>query len=320
MTRRAAAVANDPVVEEAASDFLMAGGSAIGAVLCGFFAASGAYAGVLLGPITLLVGGVGAGARAFDGRMRQPGRGSKRPRGITESDEVPEVARLAVPASVPAALVAHAYDGSQSLAKVLKPGISRAQRAGAEGRSELLRLVRTSGAGAFSDVTFVRPLLRTAGPSQGGLISSADFGAPGDLDHEAVTRETKEGTLLEAPWAAEGAEVDISELGVGCAILAVDVRGTFAALSYRRLVDGFPLDDLELEAPLCAVPVRRGVSRVSPGTPLPAPAPVALVVDGAGTVVEAVAAPTVLRLSSVADATLRLTRSQQTKAVQTARA
>ena len=314
MTSRARAIANDPAVQEAAADFLSAGGSAVGAVVCGFFAAAGAYSGVLLGPVSILVAGVGSGARAFDGRLRQPGQGSKRPRGFTDGQDIPEQARVAVPAAVPASLVALAYDGGQSLGKVLKPGITRAQRAGADARASLLRLVRTAGSGAFADNTFVRPMLRVAGPSQGGLLSSVDFGHVSGIDHEASIEDG----LVEAPWAGQGADADKSSMGVGCAVCAVDVRGTFAALCYRRLVDGFPIDDLELEAPLSAVPVLRGVTRVAPGTPLAAPAPVAMRADESGQVVEVLAAPNQASLdrASLDGAPLRLRRSPTTKAVE----
>ncbi|MCA9600123.1 MAG: hypothetical protein KC776_42765 [Myxococcales bacterium] len=311
---RALAIANDPVVEEAATEFLGANGSATGAVLCGFFAAAGAYAGVLLGPVSVLAAGVGAGARAFDGRLRQPGLGTRRPRGFKADEEVPDEARVAVPASIPAALVAHAYDGGHSLASIVKPGISRAQRAGAAARASLLRLVRTGGAGAFTDVSFVRPLLRVAGPSQGGLLTTTDFSQVPDVDHEATLRDG----LYEPPWAEEGAATDTTELGVGCAVCAVDVRGNFAALSYRRLVDGFLLEDLELEAPLAAVPVKRGVARVAPGAPLSAPAPIAIRTDGAGAIVEVLAAPNAARLD-VATAPFVLRRSASSKQVEALR-
>ncbi len=318
---RALAIANDPVVEEAASDFLAANGSATGAVLCGFFAAAGAYAGVLLGPVTVLAVGVGAGARAFDGRLRQPGLGTRRPRGFKADEPVPDEARVAVPASIPATLVAHAYDGGHSLASIVKPGISRAQRAGAAARGSLLRLVRTSGAGVFTDTSFVRPLLRAAGPSQGGLLTTSDFSQVPDVDHDVAVREVSGGRLFEAPWAEEGATVDVSELGVGCAVCAVDVRGNFAVLSYRRLVDGFLLEDLELEAPLAAVPVKRGVARVAPGAPLAAPAPIGILVDESGAIVEALAAPNAPRLgdAQIAAPPLALRRSAGSKQVEASR-
>jgi gamma-glutamyltranspeptidase/glutathione hydrolase len=71
---RALARSNDPVCEAAAGVELAKGGTAIDAVLAGYFAAAGAYPGVLLGPVTLLLGGTGSGDRAFDGRVGQPGK------------------------------------------------------------------------------------------------------------------------------------------------------------------------------------------------------------------------------------------------------
>ena len=65
MAIRSGAIANDRVAEEAAQELLSSGGSAVGAVLSGFFAAAGGYAGVLLGPVSVLVGGVGIGMRGF---------------------------------------------------------------------------------------------------------------------------------------------------------------------------------------------------------------------------------------------------------------
>jgi gamma-glutamyltranspeptidase/glutathione hydrolase len=317
---RAAAIANDPVAEEAAQDYLLSGGSAAGAALAGFFASAGAYSGVLLGPVSIVIAGVGSGARAFDGRLRQPGLGTKRPRGFKADEAIPEAARIAVPTSFVAALVAVAYEGSQKIGTIMKSGTSRAQRAGAEGRAAVLKLIRSVGAGAISDTSLVRPMLRVAGLSQGGLLTPTDFGAVPDVDREASNRKLDGGTLIEAPWAEEATDVDPSELGIGCAVLAVDVRGVFAALSYRRLTDGFMLEDLELEAPLAAVPVQRGVTRIAPGARLPAPAPIAIRKSGEA-LVEVLAAPAATRLQKgdVAAPPLSLTRDPKTLEVTAAR-
>ena len=322
MKTRSAAIANDPVADEAAQEFLLSGGSAVGAVLSGFFAAAGAHSGVLLAPVSLLIAGVGAGARAFDGRLRQPGRGTKRPRGFKSGEEIPNAARVAVPAGVGALLVAHAYDGSQRLSSIMKAGISRAERSGAEGRGDLLRRIRAVGAGATAEAAFVRPMLRVAGPSQGGLVTPSDFGAMSDIDQPAVERRLGGMTLSEPPWASESEGDDAQELGIGCAVCAVDVRGVFAVLSYRRVVDGLPIDELDLEAPLIAVPVRRGVKRVAPAAPLPAPAPIAIVRDPSGAPSEVIAAPTATRLdeASLGGKLLRLRRSVATLEVQIVRA
>jgi hypothetical protein len=322
MKARSFAISNDPVAEEAAQEFLISGGSAVGAALSGYFAAAGAHSGVLLGPLSLLIAGVGAGARVFDGRLRQPGRGTKRPRGFKAGEDIPPAARVAIPAAVGALLVAHAYDGSQRLTSIMKSGISRAERSGAEGRADLLRRIRAVGAGAMAEAAFVRPMLRVAGPSQGGLVTPADFGAVNDIDQPAGERKLAGLALSEPAWVGEWEEPDAQELGIGCAVCAVDVRGVFAVLSYRRVVDGLPIDELDLEAPLVAVPVRRGVTRVAPGMPLPAPTPIAIARDASGAPSEVIAAPTALRLDEAAlsGKLLRLRRSQGTQEVQVVRA
>jgi len=323
MTTRAAAIANDPIADEAAQDFLASGGSAVGAVLTGFFAAGGAFAGVLLGPVSILVGGVGVGARAFDGRLRQPGLGTKRPRGFKEGEEVPDSARVAIPTGVAAALVAHAYDGSQRLGTILKPGISRAQRSGADARAGLLKRIRSAGAGALTEAAFVRPVLRIAGPSQGGLVTPSDFGSVPDIDQDADERKLGAGSLVEPPWAEEGKGVveDAEALGIGCAVCAIDVRGVFAALCYRRVSDGLPIDDLDLEAPLAAVPVQRGVTRVAPGARIPAPAPIAIRRDKSGTSLAVIAGPMLYRLDDPTQAKplLVVKRDPRTQATEASR-
>ncbi|HYP88320.1 MAG TPA: hypothetical protein VEQ59_09200, partial [Polyangiaceae bacterium] len=78
---RALARSNDALCEAAAGEVLARGSTAIDAVIAGYFAAAGAYPGVLFGSVTVLLGGTGSGDRAFDGRVRQPGRNAKRPRG-----------------------------------------------------------------------------------------------------------------------------------------------------------------------------------------------------------------------------------------------
>ena len=313
---RALAVANDPIVEEAANDYLAASGSATGAVLCGFFAAAGAYGGVLMGPISILVAGTGQGARAFDGRLRQPGQGSKRPRGLKAEEDVPDQAKIAVPASIPAAMVAYAYDGGQSLASILRPGIQRAARAGADARSSLLRQVRSSGAATFSDTSFVRSMLRVAGPSQGGLLTPTDFSKISDVDREATQLPHPSGKLFVPPWEESGPDADANALGAGAAVIAADVRGQLAALTYRRLVDGYTLDELELDVPLAGAPVRRGKRRVAPGACIPAPAAIGVLSDPKGAWVEVMATPSSPRLDLDSDSRLCLRREPSTKAVE----
>jgi hypothetical protein len=313
---RALAISNDPLAEEAAQAQLAQGGSAVGAVLAGFFAAAGGYSGVLLSPLTVLVAGIGTGGRAFDGRLRQPGLGTKRPRGFLADEVVPIAARVAVPAGVAAAAVANAYDGGKSLGSMVKHGILRAERAGADGRAEVLARVRSVGQTALSEQAFMRPFLRFAGPSEGGLITQSDFANITDIDHAASTRRVAGSDFLEAPWAEAWSNQPLpAELGIGAVVCAVDVRGVFAAAAYFRPSDGLELDDLALLAPLVAVPTQRGVPRQTPGSALPAPAPIAVRCNAEGVPVEVCAEPGASALNFDGAARLSLSRDPVTREV-----
>jgi len=286
---RSVAVSDDPVALEAAEDILLAGGSALGAVIAGFFAAAGAHSGVFLSPVTLLAAGPGLGARAFDGRCRQPGLGTRRPRGFKEGEDIPAAARVAVPAAITATIVALTYDEQAKVGRLLKSALRRARDSGAETRAALLERVRAVGAGAVTESAFTRPLLHAAGEAAGGVLTATDLRSITDVDHAASRSDGSRWVV--APWAEEVTGPIDEEFGRGHAVCAVDVRGLFAVLAYRRVLNGVPIDELELEAPPIAVPVLRGVTRVAPGMPIPAPAPIAIAVDEAGSPTEVIAAP-----------------------------
>ena len=316
MRSRALAMSNDPIAEEAAIAQLGQGGSAVGAVLAGFFAAAGGYSGVLLSPLSILVAGIGTGGRAFDGRLRQPGQGTKRPRGFLPDEEIPSAARVAVPGAVAAAAVANAYDGAKSLGSLVKHGILRAERAGADGRAEVLGRVRSAGQVAFSEQSFTRPFLRLAGPSEGGLVTPSDFGSISDIDHAATTRHVADSDFLEPPWAETWSDQPLPpELGIGAVVCAVDVRGVFAAVAYFRPSDGLELDDLALLAPFVAVPTQRGVPRQTPGSPLPAPAPIAVRCNADGVPVEVCAEPGARALNFGSPSRLSISRDPVSREV-----
>ncbi|HEY2406814.1 MAG TPA: hypothetical protein VGI10_12465 [Polyangiaceae bacterium] len=316
MRLRALVAASDPIAEEAAQSQLAQGGSAVASVIAGYFAAAGSYAGVLLSPLSMLVVGIGAGGRAFDGRSRQPGQGTKRPRGFLEGEEAPLAARVAIPASVAALAVAHAYDGGKSLGTLVKPGIARAERAGADSRAELLSRIRAVGHAALTEQAFTRPFLRLAGPSEGGLVTPSDFGKIGDLDLVATTRELPAGLCIEPPWSAEVSAAPAQELGIGAAICAVDVRGVFAAVAYFRATEGLDIEDLALIAPFVAVPTRRGVQRQAPGTSLPAPAAIAVRATAEGQALQVYADPASGALDLTRKARISLLRDPVTREVE----
>jgi gamma-glutamyltranspeptidase/glutathione hydrolase len=343
MTVQRGAIGNQPVAVQAAQEFLLSGGSAVGAVLSGFFAACGAYAGVLLGPLSIMVAGIGSGVRAFDGRLRQPGLGTKRPRGFLSDEEIPTGARIAVPQAIAAAVVAHAYDGGGPIAEVLKRGIRQARQVGSEARAEILQSIRGQGARVLSSPSVARPLLHVAGISEGGLLTSADLAAICDLDVTASAHPNL-ANWFEAPWAKEDinssapAENEpVSDADRGAAVepreqrlhlssvdsllmvlAAVDSRGVFAGVAYEWTTNGIAIDGLDLEAPACAIPVMRGVTRILPGCPIPTAVPIAIQVVS-GQPVAIVCDPRVRRLDGegIAQSQLRIIRDPVTRVVTT---
>ena len=310
MRARRAVLASEAIAEQAALDHLTNGGGALGAVLAGFFAAAGARPGVLLGPMSALVAGVGQGARAFDGRLRQPGLGTKRPRGFLSEDEVPNAARVATPGAPMAAIIAHAYAGD-SLRTVIAPGVQAATRAGAERRAHFLDRLAQVGAAALNEPSFKRALLQVGGTSEGGVLTPSDLESTDSVDQPAEERVAGEAIWVEAPWA-NGSPASSGDRGAG--ICAADIHGVIAALTYRISDVGTLVPDLELIAPHAAGPVMRGVPRVAPGSRIAAPAPMALRLDERARPTELVLEPESARLTldTVASPRLVLRRDPST--------
>lgn len=284
---RALARSNDPICEAAAAEELAKGSSAIDAVLAGYFAAAGAYPGVLLGPVTLLLGGTGTGDRAFDGRVRQPGKNAKRPRGTLPGQEPPSAARVGVPTSVPALAVAVGYGGQASLNRLVQPGVALARERGAERRASVLARVGAVGALAFSEPELSRALVRAFGAPNGGLVTPADFARPEGLDVPALRDEQGTAPILVAPWAEQATVAFVR----GATVSAVDVNGVFVAAAFECQPEAVFVEELELSAPLLATPTLRGVPRLAPGSPLAAPAPLWITYDSFGSPLELWAAP-----------------------------
>jgi hypothetical protein len=326
MSRMFGAAGDQPLAVQAAHDFLNSGGSAVGAVLSGFFLEAGARAGVLLGPLVVIVAGIGSGVRVFDGRLRQPGLGTKRPRGFTSDERIPGAARFAVPQAIAAAVVAHAYDRTGSFAEVLRRGIRQARQLGAEARAGVLEGVQAQGARFLGSPQIARSLLHVAGVSEGGLLTTADLAAVPSLDFAALVHpEMQDWTV--APWQSDDSESptcavgdasgSVSETLTSTMLLcAVDSRGTFAGLCYQNATQGVVIEALEIEAPSSAVPVMRGVPRVAPGTCLPAPAPLAVQVSR-GKAVSIVGDATLRSLSpgAIMNPRLRIQRHPDTRQV-----
>lgn len=284
---RSLARSNDPVSEAAAAEELVRGGTAIDAVVAGYFAAAGAYPGVLLGPVTLLLGGTGTGDRAFDGRVRQPGKNAKRPRGTLEGVEPPAAARVGVPASVPALAVALGYGAQATLRRLVEPGVALARERGAIQRAAVLARVGEVGALAFSEPELSRALVRAFGAPSGGSITPADFSQPEGLDVPASRVAPSGAPMLTAPWAMAATGPFVR----GTTVSAIDIHGILVAAAFECQPEALYVEELELSAPLLASPTLRGVPRVAPGTPLPAAAPLWINYDASGSPHEIWGAP-----------------------------
>lgn len=309
---RALARSNDPICEAAAGDELAKGTSAIDAVLAGYFAAAGAYPGVLLGPVTLLLGGTGTGDRAFDGRVRQPGKNAKRPRGTLPGDEPPLASRVGVPCSVPALAVAVGYGAQASLGRLVQPGVALARERGAERRAGILSRVGEVGALAFSEPELSRALVRAFGAPNGGLVTPADFARPEGLDVPAARDEQGATARLVAPWAAQSTSAFVR----GVTVSAIDINGMFVAAAFECQPEALYVEELELSAPLLAAPTLRGVPRVTPTTPLPAPAPIWISYDAAGSPYELWAAPGATQVAEPGSRRLGIRRHGATRTVE----
>lgn len=258
---RVQALATTELAQEAARAALQEGATALGAALTGFFVEAGQSPGVLFGPMSLLVGGLGSGVFAYDGRHRQPGLEAKRPRGFEPGEEIPAAARVAAPGSIHAAALACAFHPGTTILSCVRPGVSRAKQAGKKGRAELLELVATKAATALTDPRVKKAFTSLFGTVEGGLITPADLAAREDVQAKARVSDD----AYRTPWG----DTDANRGGAGHAIVAGDSMGLFVALSYGELTSGLELIPFETTVPMTAKPVLRGVTRVSPGTPIP---------------------------------------------------
>jgi gamma-glutamyltranspeptidase/glutathione hydrolase len=264
--RGIAAAAVDAAVASAAQATLEEGGGAVDAVVAGWLCAAGGSPGALFAPLTLIVAGAGAGARVFDGRPAQPGLGAQRPRGFVRESDVPVGARVAIPRSLAAVTLA--------LGSLARAGVARAEELGASGRASVLRTVGRAASLALRSREVAHAFLAVGGPVAGGIVTEQDLEAalPAEVDAK-VAPVGEGGTATLVPWDMPGGWARGGE-----AVVAVDGRGLVAALAYAppRREEEILLPDIECSVGPDAEPVRRGVTRVAPGTPIQAAAPIAV--------------------------------------------
>ncbi len=266
---RWAVIATQGIAQEAAATMLPRG-SAIDAVIAGVFAAAAVSKTVLLGPVQVLLGGAGMGVLAVDGRLRQPGLSVARPRGFVSEEEIPPPAYVAVPSLAAALAATRSIANSSTLKQVLGPALDLAKSA-STARHALLQEIARRGPLAIAQEPFASELVAAAGRLAGGLLTIADLGEMRPAITECAIEKKGDRRVASVPWR----DLEVSSRHVEI-IAAADGQGRVAIACYEAPEEGIPIAALDLAAPLAAAPVRRGETRVRPGEPRPAAAPMAL--------------------------------------------
>jgi gamma-glutamyltranspeptidase/glutathione hydrolase len=270
-----AAASTTGIATTAARDALASKGSAVDAVLAAFFAEAGANAEVLLAPLSALVVGTGAGERAFDGRAVQPGKGMDRPRGLLPGEAPQAVHQVAAPRTIAAIALMHASRGRLDMDKLAAYGVAAARDLGASRRAALIEDIGDAKATALGREPVVEALLAAGGKIAGGALSRADL-AHASSDVPALVAQlvpSERARVIRVPWAFD--EAIAQSAGTTEVIVAVDSWGLLAALTYQR-APSLEVPGLQIALPCIGAPVLRGVERMSPGTPLAAPVPIAV--------------------------------------------
>lgn len=268
---RHAAASTSDVAARAAEESLASGSTAVEAAMSGWLALGGATSWALLAPVTVAVAGAGAGGAFVDGRARQPGRGITRPLRYAADADAPVVARVSVPATGAVIAAVAALFGARA-DRVTAAGSKAAKRADASARARLLGRLAAAPHRALAEAAFASELLAAAPRIDGALIGAEDLvELVVDVQHRPE-RATIAGHAVAIPrWADP-----LAPRGRTDAIVAVDAQGSVAAIVIDAAPETLSLFDGELELPLLAARVRRGIERVKPSTPLPAAAAVAL--------------------------------------------
>jgi hypothetical protein len=266
MARKAAGASSAHVAQVARE--VLARGNAVDAVVSAVLAAAADSPSVLLGPLQVLIGGAGAGLLAIDGRVRQPGMGMPRPRGVLAENPVPPQARVGVSA-LPAALAAAlASAGRMTLTRAAGRAIEHARALSPE-RGAVIELVARHGAAVLAHDAIAVELIAVAGRSSGGALTRDDLAS---VRPAVVSCNLNASGVLLVPWRGSSS-ADASNTNV---VAAIDSRGLAAIACYENALEGVAVETLGLVAPLVAAPVMRGRTRAPPGEACPAATPIAL--------------------------------------------
>jgi len=267
---RGAAAASELHVAQAARELLAHGGDAVDAVAAGVLVAAAETPSVLLGPVQLLVGGAGAGLRAIDGRVRQPGSGVPRPRGVAGGGPVPAAALVGVPTLPATIALVQSTLGRLTLRRVAGAAIERARARSAE-RARVIEAFARRGAAVMADDAIAGELTALAGRSAGGVLTRVDLDGVRPAIVACDERSLDPAGVLTAPWRGAAADASCTHV-----VAAADARGLVVVACYEAPIEGLAVPSLGLVAPPFASPVLRGTPRVRPGQPCGAAAPIAL--------------------------------------------
>jgi gamma-glutamyltranspeptidase/glutathione hydrolase len=275
------AISNHPVAQDAADECLLAGGTAVDAVLAAYFALAGATPWALLAPLTILVAGSGSGVRAVDGRARQPGLGIERPVRYSDEAAAPLLARASAPATAAAVSVASSMFGHEPLPRLATLGARIARKQGARERAALITRFGSARAWVLQDRTFLAEVAERVPRFEGALLQPADLAIEG-ADVLPCEPSLKLAGVQAAlpPWhdlaAPSASSTDPSPL-----LVLASERGNLAALFLHHPGRAIPLFEGEVELPAVGQPVLRGVPRLKPGSPLPLAVPLAVLLEDA---------------------------------------
>lgn len=272
MRQTAGVCCSDRRVTQIAETLLQKGASATDVCVASFLAASAFDPGMLLGPVFMLVAGTGIGVHGYDGAVVQPGRGAPRPRGFREQDAIPAGAYVGAPSGLHTLVAAHAQHGRLTLSELAAPAVRAANAAGAQQRAASLRKVSEMGALMLRSPTVLSALLEAAGRVNGGNLTEEDIAELKAGSHQPNATDR----FVVPSFDNVVSPVVPLRPFVAC---VCDIHNGFGVLHAASDMAGIEIPELELVAPRLAVPVRRGVSRITPGQLLRIPAPVGILRD-----------------------------------------
>jgi hypothetical protein len=160
--------------------------------------------------------------------------------------------------------------GRSTLSRIARPAIAVA-RDRSPPRASLLERFARLGAPVVADEWIATELTSVAGRSAGGLLTRDDLAA---IRPTIVRCDEHAGPngIVRVPWSRASAR----EAPVTQVVVAVDARGLAAVACYQTPSEGLDAPELGIALPFLAEPVRRGETRVRPGEPRSASAPISL--------------------------------------------